>query len=261
MTKYIEVSGKTEESAIEAALEQLGMSRDDVSVEIVERAKSGFLGLKNSQAVVRVIYEVEGEEEEIVTKAESVVEQTKSAKETAPKEQAKPVAVEPGTSRAVRVESFLAGLLERMEVSAGMEIIDEGDTISVNFSAKDPGVLIGRRGETLDAMQHLTNYSINRGASDRVRINLDAENYRQRRNETLEALAQKVAAKVVKYRRNITLDPMNAYERHVIHTALQEYENITTYSVGNEPQRRIVVAVDRRNNENGRRPENNREWS
>ena len=251
MTKYIEVSGKTEESAIEAALEQLGMSRDDVSVEIVERAKSGFLGLKNSQAVVRVIYEVEGEEEDAAENTESAAVAASAAG---------PIA-EPGISRAVRVESYLTGLLERMDVSAGLEIIDEGDTISVNLSSKDPGALIGRRGETLDAMQHLTNYSINRGASDRVRINLDAENYRQRRNETLEALAQKVASKVVKYRRNITLDPMNAYERHVIHTALQEYENITTYSVGNEPQRRIVVALDRKNNNTGKRPENNREWS
>ncbi|MCL2408624.1 MAG: protein jag [Oscillospiraceae bacterium] len=210
MTKFIEVSAKTEEEAVQSALNQLGLTRDDVSVEIIERAKSGFLGLKSTPAVVRVIYEV-------------------------------------NESRAERVERFLSGLFVKMDIDASQEIFDEGDTISVVITGGDPGALIGRRGETLDAMQHLTNYVINKGAADRVRVNLDTENYRDRRNETLENLANKVARKVIKYRRNITLDPMNAYERHVIHTALQNYENVTTYSVGNEPNRRIVVAFGRRN--------------
>ncbi|MCL2402359.1 MAG: protein jag [Oscillospiraceae bacterium] len=209
MNKSIEVSAKTEEEAIQSALDQLGLTRDDVSVEIIERAKSGFLGLKNTPAVVRVIYET-------------------------------------NESRAERVERFLSGLFVKMDVQASQEIFDEGDTINVVITGGDPGALIGRRGETLDAMQHLTNYVINKGVSDRVRVNLDTENYRERRNETLENLANKVAQKVLKYRRNITLDPMNAYERHVIHAALQSYDNVTTYSIGNEPNRRIVVAFGRR---------------
>jgi len=205
MLKSIEVQGRTEDEAIESALEQLGMSRDDVSVEIIEQARSGFLGLKNTPAIVKVIYEAKEE-------------------------------------RTEQVNSFLTGLFERMDIEVGLDIKEENGAISVILTGKDPGTLIGRRGETLDAIQHLTNYVINRSVSGRVRINLDAENYRQRRNEALEGLATRTAGKVMKYRRNMTLDPMNAYERHVIHTALQEHENVSTFSVGSEPNRRVVIA-------------------
>jgi len=208
MIKSIEVSGRTEDDAVEAALEQLGLTRDDVSVEIIEQAKTGFLGLKNTPALVKVLYEVR-------------------------------------ENRTERVEDFLLGLFARMGIEADMKITEGEDAISVILTGKDPGALIGRRGETLDAIQHLTNYVVNRGAFGRVRINIDAENYRQRRNETLESLAAKAAGKVMKYRRNMTLDPMNAYERHVIHSALQDYANISTYSVGAEPNRRVVVAYGR----------------
>jgi spoIIIJ-associated protein len=181
------------------------MLRDDVSVEIVEQAKTGFLGLKNTPAVVKVLYEAkEGHSE--------------------------------------RVETFLAGLFERMNIEVNLAVTEDDDSISVILTGTDPGALIGRRGETLDAIQHLTNYVVNRSVSGRVRINLDAENYRQRRNETLESLAARTAGKVIKYRRNMTLDPMNAYERHVIHSALQDHDQISTYSVGSEPNRRIVIA-------------------
>ena len=217
MIKTIEVTGKTEDEAIESALIQLNLSRDDVSVEIIERAKSGFLGFKNSPAIVKIIYE---EKEEGVEK----------------------------------VESFLSGLFERMGVEATMEVTQSDDSIEVVLRSNEPGALIGRRGDTLDAIQHLTNYSLNKGGAARARVNIDAENYRQRRNETLENLATRTAGRVMKYRRNMTLDPMNAYDRHIIHSTLQSYENITTYSVGSEPNRRIVVAYSRnseaRNNEN-----------
>ncbi|NLM84481.1 MAG: protein jag [Clostridiales bacterium] len=209
MLVSIEATGKTEEEAIQNALNQLGLQRDDVTVEIIERAKSGFLGLKSTPAVVRVSYE------------------------------------RPDT-QSERVEQFLTGLFERMGVNATPHIREEEDgVLSVTLTGDDPGALIGRRGETLDAIQHLTNYVINKKASSRVRVNIDAENYRARRNEALEKLANKVAAKVVKYRRNMTLEPMNSYERHVIHTALQGFPNVTTYSVGSEPNRRIVIAYDK----------------
>jgi len=205
MQKSIEVQGRTEEEAIESALEQLGMSRDDVSVEIVEQAKTGFLGLKNTPAIVKVLYEAKEE-------------------------------------RAEQVDNFLVGLFKRMDIDVSMDITEGNDSINVILTGKDPGSLIGRRGETLDAIQHLTNYVVNRSVSGRVRINLDAENYRQRRNEALENLASRTAGKVIKYRRNMTLDPMNAYERHVIHSALQDTKQISTFSVGSEPNRRVVVA-------------------
>ena len=107
------------------------------------------------------------------------------------------------------------------------------------------GMLIGRRGDTLDAIQHLTNYTLNRDAAKRARISVDAENYRGKREESLQRLAAKVAGKVVKYRRNVTLEPMNSYERHVIHAALQDMPDVTTYSTGTEPNRRIVVAYSK----------------
>ena len=251
MTKSIEVSARTEDEAIESALEQLGLTRDDVSVEIVERAKTGFLGLKNTPAVVKVFYESEDDEPETARKTapkavqkETVKDRTKDVVKDTQKEESK-------GERTVRIEKFLLGLFERMDIEAGIAITEEDGAVNIILTSKDPGALIGRRGETLDAIQHLTNYVINRGASNRVRVNLDAENYRQRRNETLEQLAARTAGKVMKYRRNMTLDPMNAYERHVIHTALQDYENINTYSVGNEPNRRIVVAYGRGSKEGG----------
>ena len=117
-------------------------------------------------------------------------------------------------------------------------VVKVGDTVKM-------GQLIGRRGETLDAIQQLTNYVVNRDRDKRVRIHVDAENYREKREQSLEHLARKVAAKVVKYRRSVTLEPMNAYERHVIHTALQDVEHVTTFSTGTEPNRRVVVSYEK----------------
>ncbi len=209
MIKSIETTGRTEEDAIAAALRELGKSREDVSVEVLERAKSGFLGIGSSPAKVRVSYE----------EKDSCVQ---------------------------RLEDFLRGLLERMEVEAEVSATysEEEKLISVELSGDDAASIIGRRGETLDAIQHLSNFVINNGSEERVRVNVDAENYRARRAETLSALAQKTAGKVVRYRRNMTLEPMNAYERHVIHAALQDYPGVTTYSTGTEPNRRVVVAYD-----------------
>ena len=209
MNKSIEATGKTEEEAIASALKELGLERDEVSVEIIERAKPGFLGIGSSAAVVRVTYSYEETESELA-------------------------------------EKFLIGLFEHMDVQA-TPVISANDAggLDIELTGNNMGALIGRRGETLDAIQHLTNYAVNRGSNNRVRINIDAENYRAKRTEALKKLASKVADKVVKYRRNVTLEPMNAYERHVIHTALQEYSGVTTYSTGTEPNRRVVVAYER----------------
>ena len=169
-------------------------------------------------------------------------------KETAPAEPKVYTPAEPGSTEE-RIEQFVKGLLEHMGSDAvphAMKTADE--SYSVDLVGENLGILIGRRGETLDAIQHLANYAVNRGQNKRVRINVDAENYRLKREESLQRLAQKVAGKVTKYRRNITLEPMNAYERHVIHAALQDYPDVTTYSTGTEPNRRIVVAYSRYKN-------------
>ena len=273
MRQFIDVTGKTEDEAISRALEQLGLDRDDVSVEILERAKAGFLGLGSCPAKVRVSYGPEEEPASQQPRAEKVREDKPKAekpraekkpaekpqrreepvkKESAPKtEEAQTVkspedlGEEVNDERAQEIRKFLSGLLQQMEVQAEVKVyLPEKGRYKVFLEGQGLGAIIGRRGETLDAIQQLTSYSVNRTGS-RVRVQLDAENYRAKREQSLERLANKVAGKVVKYRRSVTLEPMNAYERHVIHTALQEVPGVTTYSTGVDPNRRVIVAYDR----------------
>ena len=268
MREFIDVTGKTEDEAISKALAQLNLDRDDVSVEILERAKSGFLGLGSSPAKVRVSY---GEEEE--PELPKAVEQPKEPKPERPKPSERkperkpekkvekkapqkempvsaPVMVqelgdEVDDEKAQAIRTFLTGLLKQMDSSAVIKVYQpEKGRYKVYLEGENLGALIGRRGETLDAIQQLTSYAVNR-TGGRVRVQLDAEGYREKREQSLQHLAQKVAAKVVKYRRSVTLEPMNAYERHVIHTALQEVPGVTTYSTGVDPNRRVIVAYDR----------------
>jgi len=305
MLQYIDVTAKTEEDAIEKALAQLSMDRDEVSVEILERAKSGFLGLGATPAKVRVSYDDGKEEpkekapvfqpevrkskeerdaEAVAKKAEKEERERKAAEarknapkpelpkdfqpevlqnkseKKAPKER-KPREEKPRREPVVKVElgeevhdekseqirGFLSGLLTHMECEAEVKVYEiEKNRYKVILEGDKLGSLIGRRGETLDAIQQLTSYAVNRsGDKNRARIQVDAENYREKREQSLERLAEKVAAKVVKYRRNVTLEAMNAYERHVIHTALQNAKDVSTFSIGTEPNRRVVVAYDR----------------
>ena len=246
MLKTLEKSGKTEEAAIAAALEELGLDRDDVSVEIVERAKSGFLGIGASPAVVRVQYEAPDEE------LETVAEAAAESPAAAPVE-AQPAAAPAAPAAAVdepegyaRIRAFVSGLLEHMGIQAEIEITarDNGG-VNVNLSGSNMGAVIGRRGETLDAIQHLTNYAVNRGSDKHMHISVDAESYRAKREESLVRLAEKMAAKAIKYKRSMALEPMNSFERHVIHTALQDYEGVTTSSTGTEPNRRVVVSYEK----------------
>ena len=323
MLKWIETTGRSEEDAISAALFQLGLDRDDVSIEVIERAKSGFLGFGGNPAKVRVSYEEENGKP--VPKKDLLEEEPAPAAPAAPEQKEEPaapqaeetvlaasapaqekiepaqaveeetiLAAKPGMSaprpqrerreprrprkeerlqegdevlmeapakpaaapqpvqltpageddqKAAQIRAFLTGLLEHLHVQAVPDVYttQEGG-YQVILQGENLGALIGRRGETLDAIQQLTSYSVNRGQSKRVRIHVDAEGYRAKREESLQRLAVKVAGKVVKYRKNMTLEPMNAYERHVIHTALQDYPNVTTYSTGVEPNRRTVVA-------------------
>ena len=251
MTKFIEKTGKTEEEAVANALRQLGLDRDDVSVEIIERAKSGFLGLGSSPARVRVSYEAPDEPEAVeeapapAPAAEEKAPAAAQTEESVPAEAAEPAGDdgEVHDEKSEQIRTFLKGLMEHLDSNAVARVyLSEEGHYKVILEGDHLGQLIGRRGETLDAIQQLTNYSVNHGQSKRVRIHVDAEGYRAKREESLQRLAVKVAGKVVKYRKNMTLEPMNAYERHVIHTALQDYPNVTTYSTGVEPNRRTVVA-------------------
>ena len=242
MIKTLEKSARTEDEAIALALKELGMDRDDVSVEIVERAKSGFLGIGASPAVIRVSYEVPDEEVKPAPKAEkSAAPAAKAPKATAAPKAAAAPADEPAEYAQIR--QFLTGLLERMGVTAEMEFSPrENGGVNVSLSGNGMGAIIGRRGETLDAIQHLTNYVVNRGNEKHMHISVDAECYRSKREESLTRLAEKMAEKAIKYKRSMALEPMNSYERHVIHTALQNYPGVTTSSTGVEPNRRVVVS-------------------
>ena len=158
-----------------------------------------------------------------------------------PKEPKVYAPAEPGSVEE-KIEQFISGLLERMDSKAVPHCWKEdGNTYQVELVGDDLGYLIGRRGDTLDAIQHLANYSINRGVEGHIRINVDAERYREKREESLRRYAVKKAQQVLKMRRRTTLEPMNAYERHVIHAALQDMDNITTHSTGVEPNRCVVI--------------------
>lgn len=244
MLKTLEKSGKTEEAAIAAALEELGLDRDDVSVEIVERAKSGFLGIGASPAVIRVQYEAP--DEELETVAEAAAESPAAAPAEAQPAAAPAASAADEPESYARIRAFVSGLLEHMGIQAEIEITarDNGG-VNVNLSGSNMGAVIGRRGETLDAIQHLTNYAVNRGSDKHMHISVDAESYRAKREESLVRLAEKMAAKAIKYKRSMALEPMNSYERHVIHTALQDYEGVTTSSTGTEPNRRVVVSYEK----------------
>ena len=172
--------------------------------------------------------------------------QEKSAPEQS-KAQPQPVSLgeEVDDEKAQAIRTFLSGLLSQMESNAQVKVyLPEKGRYRVILEGENLGALIGRRGETLDAIQQLTSYAVNR-TGGRVRVQLDAEGYREKREQSLQNLARKVAGKVVKYRRSVTLEPMNAYERHVIHTALQDVPGVTTYSTGVDPNRRVIVAYDR----------------
>lgn len=305
MEKYIVTTGKTIELAIEAALKQLNLDRDSVSVEVLKNAKSGFLGIGASPAEVKVTYEAPDEPEAPKTalssasrskpktrqeftaastavisrpgkkiepetkpakkshennkrrddrKAEKRAEQPRTEKPAKTEKPAAPKAEKPVSAPKTyapaapgsveeQIETFLKGLLEHMGSDAVPHAykLDE-ESYRADLVGSDAGLLIGRRGDTLDAIQYLTDYAVNREREKRLRISVDAGDYRLKREESLQQLARKMAAKAVKYRRNFTLEPMNAYERHVIHAALQTYPEVTTFSTGTEPHRRIVVA-------------------
>ena len=267
MEKTIVTTGKTIDLAIEAALQQLGLDRDSVSVQVISQAKAGFLGIGAQPAKVEVTYEApdpapeapktalssasrskpkakpqpEKKPEPVVEapkaapvkeakKAEPVKAEKKPERKPEPKKEETQMPKEPKVfavaepgSVEEKIEIFLKGLLERMGSQAVPHAWKgEGNTYKVELVGEDLGYLIGRRGDTLDALQHLANYTINRGVEGHIRISVDAEEYREKREESLRRYARKKAQQVLKARRRTTLEPMNAYERHVVHAALQD---------------------------------------
>ena len=281
MEKTIITTGKTIDAAVEAALAQLALTRDDITYQVLAMPKPGFLGLGATPAKVEVTYEAPDPAPKVALSSASrskpkakpvVVEKKVEAPKVEPKAapvkanepkkeapKAKPVAEKkaeaPKAAKAPKtyapaeagsteekIETFLKGLLEHMGSTAVPHAWKaEENTYKVDLVGDDLGYLIGRRGDTLDAIQHLCNYSVKRGVEGHIRINVDAEEYREKREDSLRRYARKKAQQVLKNRRRTTLAPMNAYERHVIHATLQEMDNITTHSTGTEPNRRVVI--------------------
>jgi len=281
MEKTLIATGKTIDLAVEAALAQLGMDRDDVSVQVLQQAKPGFLGFGAQNAKIQVTYEAPDptpapqavksalgsasrstkkvnstapapvpekkpapvQEKKAAPKAEALKAE-KPVREQTPKAPKEPKVYAAAAAGSVeeKIELFITGLLKHMGSDAVPHAVKaEEGTYNVDLVGEDLGYLIGRRGDTLDAIQHLANYSINRDVEGHVRINVDAEEYRAKREDSLRKYARKKAQQVLKAHRRTTLEPMNAYERHVIHSTLQDMDRITTYSTGTEPNRRIVI--------------------
>ena len=207
--KFVEKSGKSVEEALRLALIDLEVSRDQVEIEILEEGSKGFLGIGAKETRIRV------------TKKNDVIE----------------------TAR-----NFLSNILNQMSISAKLEIEQNDEVLSINMIGEDMAILIGKRGQTLDSLQYLVSLVVNKEREDYLRVVLDTENYRAKRKETLEALAEKLASKVKKSRKNVILEPMNPYERRIIHSALQNNPSVSTKSEGEEPYRKVIIYYDYKKN-------------
>ena len=206
--EYKEFTGKSVEDALTNATVSLGVTSDQINYEVLEEGSTGFLGIGSKDAVIKVV--ISSEED--------------------PKE----VALE-----------FLKGVFEAMqlEVNISMEYEEADKTRSIDLAGPEMGVLIGKRGQTLDSLQYLTNLAVNRSAENYTRVKIDTEDYRRRRKETLENLAKNMASKVKRTKKAVTLEAMNPYERRIIHSALQNDNNVTTHSEGEEPYRYVVITL------------------
>ena len=254
----ITVSAKTVDEAITEACIQLGAASTEVEYEVIEKGSAGFLGIGAKQAVITAWKkdEVKKNKPKKEKKVEKVVEkpvekevkevpEVKEEKEEVPEQEEKLADVEPQTIDAC--EKFLKDVLKTMDMEVVITSeIDEDGALSINMEGENMGILIGKRGQTLDSLQYLTNRVANKMQDGYVRVKLDTENYRQRRKETLENLAKNIAHKVKRNKKAVSLEPMNPYERRIIHSALQGDKYVSTHSEGEEPYRRVVVTLNRK---------------
>ena len=276
MEDYITVSAKTLDDAITEALVQLGVTSDRLDYIVVEKGSEGFLGIGRKQAVIKARRKREEkpveetvEESKVETPVKEEVKpekktEKKPAKEhshtkknvreekpevkSEPKKEVELAKVEPQTIETY--EKFIYDVMNAM----GMDdvkvtsVVDEEGALSINMEGSNMGILIGKRGQTLDSLQYLTNRVANKMQDGYVRVKLDTEDYRRRRKETLENLAKNIASKVKRTRKTVSLEPMNPYERRIIHSALQSDPAVSTHSEGEEPYRRVVVTLVRNRN-------------
>ena len=202
--EYIEVSAKTVDDAVTEALIKLGATSDQIEYEVVEKGSTGFLGIGSKAAVIKVRKKCSTEDV---------------------------------------IREFLGKVFDAMELEVEIQITNSENKYSVELKGDEMGVLIGKRGQTLDSLQYLTNLAVNKNSDEYVKVKIDTEDYRKRRKETLENLAKNIAYKVKRTKRPVSLEPMNPFERRVIHSALQNDKFVTTHSEGEEPYRHVVVTL------------------
>ena len=208
--EYKEFTGKSVDDALTNATVSLGVTSDQIKYEVIEEGSAGFLGIGSKDAVIKVVISSEEDPKEVANE-------------------------------------FLKGVFEAMqlEVNISMDFDESDKTLSIDLAGPEMGVLIGKRGQTLDSLQYLTNLAVNRSAENYTRVKIDTEDYRRRRKETLENLARNMASKVKRTKKAVTLEAMNPYERRIIHSALQNDNNVTTHSEGEEPYRYVVITLKR----------------
>ena len=230
-----EFSGKTVDDALTAATVALGVTSDKLDYEVVEKGSSGILGIGAKDAVIKVSLKGEKDEAEKAATTATVSEEKSEKKESLD-----------DPSQAIDIISdFLKDVFSSMnlEVEIICEYDEEDNTINVDLKGPEMGIIIGKRGQTLDSLQYLTNLALNRKVDTYTRVKLDTEDYRRRRKETLENLARNCAYKAKRTKRSVSLEAMNPYERRIIHYALQDDEYVTTHSEGEEPYRHVVITL------------------
>ncbi|OUP48808.1 RNA-binding cell elongation regulator Jag/EloR [Lachnoclostridium sp. An181] len=257
----ITVSAKTLSDAITEALIQLGITSDQLEYDVIEKGSAGFLGIGSRQAVIRAWKKEVKEEtvEEIIQKelVKPVEREIIREEKKKPVKQAEKPAVEKKAEETVvskveekskeECEKFLKDVLRAMGMDVKLtSTVDEDGALNIEMEGEHMGILIGKRGQTLDSLQYLANRVANKYQEGYVRVKLDTENYRQRRKETLENLAKNIAYKVKRTKKPVYLEPMNPYERRIIHSALQADRYVNTHSEGEEPYRRVVVTPIRK---------------
>ena len=263
---YIQVSAKTVEDAVLEAAMKLATTREHLEYEVIEKGSAGFLGFGAKPAVIKAralsdeeIEKAEKQPEPVkeVVKQEVKKELKKEIKKEVKKaepvkeekvektEEPAPVKKEAVPGKEISAEDFLKDVFKAMDMVVDIKVTEnkEEKTMDIELSGEEMGVLIGKRGQTLDSLQYLVSLVINKYSDDYIRVKIDTENYRERRKETLENLARNIAYKVKRTRKTVSLEPMNPYERRVIHSALQNDRYVTTHSEGEEPYRRVVVTL------------------
>ncbi len=224
--EYVEFTGKTVDDAITEACKNFTITSDRLEYEVVEKGTSGIFGFAAKPAIIKArVFDPNAPKEEVKEEAKENTESSVTVSE--------PVTADP--------KEFLEKVFNAMNMKVSIDVETKEDEINIELSGDDMGVLIGKRGQTLDSLQYLTSIVVNKGRKEYIRVKIDTENYRLRRKETLENLAKNLAYKAKRTKNPVSLEPMNPYERRIIHSALQNDKYVTTHSEGEEPYRKVII--------------------